>query len=612
MIRIWLFFLAVLLFACSSVGPQGVPVTQVSPSSVQHPGVSMGFELKIFNPTGATLKATYTEASPGGLVDRFEWRVSGDGNCIELTFYGRPDRLDVADLDIVQFRLVNVKYAVDGSNMSDTVFTGQVIDKPDNRAKRKQVYRVVGLKDWLRLVRQELNVPDQLITTTVSSLKALLPSFISGQAATVGSGFGSRPFALGSTPMRFAFDDLAKSAIVPSGQKPVTWGLDRFGRLFFKRPTDSVTVPFSAILFNREDLRIQSTNVVTAATLVLGQSDPGDGKGEEYRKPHAITYRIENTAHATYQRETVQSVSNVVFEIAPDTVDAYRGTDFMADQLMVGRTSVYGPYIGRTDYFNGKLWSSAIDQANVDLMDDDPATFSNIPTNFGGSGPLDRRTLLIEAKAPSGYIAIGARWNIDSPGSDAQAPDYLKNFLVLVGSPSNVDLNAIALGVSPNTNQRVPGNYVGSAVLWGKGSALNPALYTSVVQFWISTPLTDSAGFDVQVRVRTLKLICVKMDVLEQAAKSLIKLPSAVVEKVEIPGAYLYPFSVLSISGAPGGTITGDATEYSYSYSATTGLKTMVSIGSSDASEAAQVMKLMAQDLDAAVGTSARVYSDRR
>jgi len=59
--------------------------------------------LEVFTPDGATLKATYTEAAPGGITGSFKLTVEGSGNCKQFTFTGRPSALAIGPRDIIKF-----------------------------------------------------------------------------------------------------------------------------------------------------------------------------------------------------------------------------------------------------------------------------------------------------------------------------------------------------------------------------------------------------------------------------------------------------------------------------------------------------------------------------
>lgn len=566
----------------------------------------MGFEINVYGPTG-TYKATYTTASPGGILEPFKWRVLGDGNAVEFSFFGRPDAVNVTDHDIIKLTLVNEKI---GPSTVQTfiAFTGKLLERPDPRATGAVEYRVVGLKEWANWSRQNYSISNAAIQDFVNSyLVPTMPSFISSQGVTIGSGYGSRSLDIGPTSTAFALDEMAKSAIVPAGTKPVTWGIDQYGKTFFQQPTSSTNVPYADVWLDPEKIRIASDQVVTAVTLILGQSDRSDGRGEAYRKPHTISYRVESPDHATYRREIVQSVSGVVFEVNPSLLIWYRGNVFMFNYGFAGQTNNYGPF---PEYDLDATYISYIENViDSAIGDDNFQTFYNGPVATGGSSPADRQFVLIEAQSPAGYRLIGARWEIDAPGQygDSRSVSFMLVPYMTAGTKP-VNKTGVVKGKPVTQVYNESGLWSGQAVLGGSENDLTDNM---LARWILYTPFTDGSGNDLPIRIRTIKLICVKMDVLDQAAKSLLKSPSAVVEKVVIP-YYTFPNAVLNITGAPGGTITGNATEYSYTYSSDRGVETTIMLGTTSVSESARAMRLLAKDLDQAASISARLYSDRR
>jgi hypothetical protein len=95
----------------------------------------MNWKIEVYSASG-TLKATYTPASPGGIVNNIKFSVEPSGNCLDGSFEGIPNQLNINVRDIVYIY----------PNNTTSYFAGYVKSAPNKNSSRVGTYNIEGLK----------------------------------------------------------------------------------------------------------------------------------------------------------------------------------------------------------------------------------------------------------------------------------------------------------------------------------------------------------------------------------------------------------------------------------------------------------------------------------
>jgi len=214
---------------------------------------ALSWELRVWTPNKATLKATYTNTSPGGIAEGFRWSVRGDGNCEQMRFSAAPAKVNVSARDIVQL-------LVDGQ----PAFYGYVETSWPAGDGRLLEYVAVGAD---RLLQQRLmdsrTYTEQDVGAIVRDIASrLLHPAITYDPARVPDTGGI--LELGSSvlvQLNKVFDDLARSV------GGIAWGVDSTGTFFFTHPSSSASVGYEDRGLNW--LPVEGEEIVTRIALLM-------------------------------------------------------------------------------------------------------------------------------------------------------------------------------------------------------------------------------------------------------------------------------------------------------------------------------------------------------
>jgi len=220
----------------------------------------LSWQLDIYTPDGATQRASYTQASPGGIVEGFQWSVRGDGAPLQMRWQAVPSGVDIQPRDIVQL-------TVDG----EPAFWGVVTRTwPDDETDVREYVALGGLE--LLRYRSHIN-PKRYPEQDVAAIARQVISAYKHPAITYDAALIPDLGDTISMPSVYRLelgqilDTLARTV----SSKRVTWGVDAQGRAFFGVPQGSVQVGYET-----SDLHWQpeaGDEVVTRVDLVLATKD---------------------------------------------------------------------------------------------------------------------------------------------------------------------------------------------------------------------------------------------------------------------------------------------------------------------------------------------------
>lgn len=186
-----------------------------------------------------TPRATYDNASPGGIVGGFEWDIDENGGALQLRFRGSPydpyirsQRLDIRPRDIVQLQRMTYPPGFP-QGLPTTLFTGVITICANPKDRGVKEYVAEGLK---RLVSERVLDERRIAGTLdasayVHTLTQLAPRTLPTQIVYDGrpadTGYDLSEFFAPFIRLSEALDLIAKA--VPEA----SWGVDKSGRFFF-------------------------------------------------------------------------------------------------------------------------------------------------------------------------------------------------------------------------------------------------------------------------------------------------------------------------------------------------------------------------------------------
>lgn len=279
----------------------------------------MSWELRVWTPNRAELKATYTPTNPGGIADGFRWSVRGDGNSEQMRFQAKPAEVDIAARDIVQL-------LVDGQ----PAFYGYIETAwpPDDGEKRE--YVAVGAAELLRQrLMDEKTYAEQDVAAIVRDIVDRLrhPAIMYDEARVRDTG-GVIELKEGTlVPVYNVIGDLANAV------GGTTWGVGSDGTFFFNEPGHTATAGYE--IQGLDWLPVEGEEVVTKVCLVNTLSNLEERHGSyDYRPTFAfgasnlVIYQYEAPEHDLYGAEKAYVYNGRLLRLTtPDDVDALTSTN---------------------------------------------------------------------------------------------------------------------------------------------------------------------------------------------------------------------------------------------------------------------------------------------
>jgi hypothetical protein len=560
---LWLVLLV--LLGCSRLEPPSL-----WRSNVSELGVRMGWEVKVWNPTKTTLKATYTPTSTGGIVDYFRWEVGADGDCKRLVFRAVPATVGIAAQDIVQLRVQ------DGATWHNA-FYGFVENPHSAIDDTDEEYVVLGMK---KLIAYATPNPRRYTVTDLSALITAtgtsnvdpggyygdLPQGVAYNAANISTGLGGVAWSYKLTHLNDILDKLAGLANVK-----ITWGVDALGEFFFRIPAGSYSVGYAAGEYVPENSN--ASDIVTRAELIVSSENPAivTTRG----KPRNINFKTLNTSTPGY-------------------------TDFLGNPIT---------YV-KTDALHSTYFRSRFEQIGyVDAADKSgsfSATTNLTFSNFSNIFDNDLATYAHNSTAASTYIE--AVYNDATLGLEIEYSTVNNSALFIKIRQAiyrNPNILILALDAEfPPTAGHDTRNRVRIFCKYDGGDTVQKTV--SVIDFSSS----GSVAID-DFRVYDLKWLSLSPR-LDDLAESFIKLPAPHVAEF-LQNGFVQPVKTVTISSIPTlGTTAFDAANFGYELDAGNDLRTKIQLGERVVSESTRAIQNSMKTLDTSSSADARAYTDTR
>jgi len=303
----------------------------------------MSWELRVYDPGGGTLQATYTETSPGGVVGDFRWSVRGDGRCLQMQFNAVPSSVSIEPWSVVQL-LINGQPAFWG-------FISRSWPADDGRVRE---YVALGAyKKYEHMFYHNYFEPPAGDAATIADTiaGATLPrGVLYDQARFPASGYSTSLKQATGVSIAKILDDLAAAA-------GVSWGVDASGYVYFEAASGSVSVPYAS-----SDVRwlpVEADDITTSILLVgplptttqrIGSYDyqPDLVEGAPsiviyyYESNYDVTYRAERAyAYQEPMLEPSTAYSNLSAFNILNTANALDGDETSYAEIQLGGTASY-------------------------------------------------------------------------------------------------------------------------------------------------------------------------------------------------------------------------------------------------------------------------------
>ena len=406
----------------------------------------MSWQLQVWDPTGATSKATYTDTSPGGIAGEFRWSVRGDGTCLQMRFQAVPSSVNIGPRDIVQL-------TVDGQ----AVFWGFITRAwPSDDSRLREYVALGGYKLYEgRYVADfrswSLQDAAAIASDIANTFKPPAVKYDSTRFPT--SGFSTSIASAFGVPTSRILDDLAKAA-------GVRWGVDASGYVFFKSPSTSLSVAYSTS--DIQWLPIEAEDIISSVALIGGiPTETQRIGGYDYTPEfiegaatHAVYYYADSqdtTYKATrafaYQEPLLEpstAASSISSTNLTNPSNAFDGNDATYASATAGGTvalsanfpAAYGALLLLELTSN---WAPSV-QLDVtqyyDLTYSTVYTYSNLKPTQTGVYPL-----LVYVPVPTGIYATGIKVTV----TDSIAADSVRIRRLQAIAPK--DLSAYAQGL---------------------------------------------------------------------------------------------------------------------------------------------------------------------
>jgi hypothetical protein len=507
------------------------------------------------NQTEANAKAVYTNTSPGGLVGGFNWSLERSGNCKQLTFTGSPmSHNGVRRLNIGRRDIIRLQVDLEEISVFVNMFAGVIVENPPARETRESPYLALGPKELFRLrsldVRRIAVV--QPVTEFVDDISDLFPAQVSySTPSSVGVG-NLNLFEAPGVRLTQALDSL-KQAVTG-----FEWGVDRNAIFFFRAPTNSVT--FSYGTSGLRWLPIKSEEIATKVNILAVAENKGT--------PSELFVQADtNSLLEPRDAEYAPVIDTVSFEHAEHAnLGAERTYVSPIPTLKVIRPT----YVTVNNFTNGANATDA-DKSTYASNNAGPAS---ITLENGTSEKL--RGFTLRYRVLDGTYPVKA--SIEHGGFGFTFPPVARATFQLRKTTEIQTLEVVFLPSS------------------GLGSQDST---------WIKVELDSTAD---AFRVYDFKTYALDSTALAEVAESLVRLPASEPAELSRPG-FVEPAATVTVTGAPGGDVSGDAERWHYSLSPDEGLWTRVSLGQRSEDEAVRALRLQAEEFAETAASALRVYA---
>lgn len=231
----------------------------------------MQWKVIILDTNATTVRATYTNASPGGIVSSIQFDLEPNGNCLTASFDGIPSQLDIQPRDMCQIYV---------DDMVNPKWYGYFTNNPHPLSKEVFTYSLEGAKNLLynttidefymraTPATADPTQADLLVThfDLIEQVAGFLPAFVlpdfeNNASTTIGN---VSPIVVTDYSLGQLLDDICGSSF----EEAMTWGV-RGNKEAFIGPAGDTSIDVTA-LRNLTEYGEESVDAtVTAVTFVF-------------------------------------------------------------------------------------------------------------------------------------------------------------------------------------------------------------------------------------------------------------------------------------------------------------------------------------------------------
>lgn len=559
----------------------------------------MSWTVDLIAPDGVTPKATRTDADPGGIVGGFSWRATRLLDCLSATMRVHAPTLGIRNRDLVRL-------TVNGT----PVFYGPVVECPHPRDPSFGDVNLAGASELLgrTIIGSEVyeNVDVALIVRDLVQ-KYRHPGVTYDESLIPLTGKELTKFSMPFRTLGQALDSLSKT-LATTG---VPFGVRPDGRLFFGVPLPAgISVPYAGVK-GLALIRVDGTDVITEATLIALSRASGltpnktsiypphylDGvitPPEMYAKTGYFTYGLPykpgtyslKTVAAGFETHHLQAAS-----IVPDGADvfAYLSTD---TQLFTA---------GFTDAANA--------------LDGTDATFA---ASDGSASPALQFSQAIGADADP-VVGFRLRYSLDTSGFTAAQYTPGVTLQYVYPEPGGNQYGTATFDwILEDTGGAVreassvrplPQEFL-TILRPDPWTTATPNPYKATVNCSMNTAQGAPALPAGRLKVYALEFITLSRVKVDAYAQATLRPPAQQPSEVVVAGL-VGALSTVTVTGAPGGDVTGDVAEIAGELTSTGDLRATLKLEQPGASTAARVIRIAARDQAQGAQTDLRGYLER-
>lgn len=559
----------------------------------------MTWQIDLIAPDGVTPKATRTDTDPGGVVGGFSWRATRLLDCLSATVRVHAPTLGIRNRDLVRL-------TVNGT----AVFYGPVVECPHPRDPSFGEASLAGASELLgrTVIGSEVyeNIDVALIVRDlvqryrhpgVTYDETLIP--LTGRVLT--------KFSMPYRTLQQALDSLSKT-LATNG---VPFGVRPDGKVFFGVPLPAgISVPYAGVK-GLALIRVDGTDVVTEATLIALSRASGltpnktstypphylDGiitPPEVYSKSGYFTYGLPYKP-GTYSLKT--------------TAAGFEAYHLQAASIVPDGADVFS-YLST----NTQLFTSGYTDA-ASALDGNDATFAS---SDGSANPALQFAQVIGADADP-VVGFRLRYSLDTSGytTDSYSAGVTLQYAYPEPGGSQYGtatfdwiLEATGGAVREASSVRpLPQEFL-AAVQTAPWTTTTPNPYKAVVNFSLNTAQGATALPAGRLKVYALEFITLSRAKVNAYAQATLRPPAQAPSEVVVTGL-VGALSTVTVTGAPGGDVTGDVAEIAGELSSTGDLRTTLKLEQPGASTAARVIRIAARDQAQGAQTDLRGYLER-
>lgn len=487
----------------------------------------MSSVLFIFTPNGATLLHTVNNTAAGGIDGGYRWQLAPNGDCIQLEFSGRNDRLRIPPRGVVALIVDSVP-----------AFYGVIPDPPPATDPESRTIQALGGREALRVTLMDGAVyTDQGVYAIVRDiLDRLIPPVLNYGSILIGDGSGTdagptlSTFYAPTTNLHDVLDGLAKSA-------GVTWGVNTSGQVFFAQPPP----PALAIDYAGHGWRflpVQGREAVTQAVLrIVTASALPDGAAAQWSSgvPGTVATVAEAAEHSLYRAARAFPAPEGMALLTPSVpTGAGIGSDYPPDAV----------------------------------RDDDPATGVDIP--------LGDMTKFLEVLSASGRV-VGVEFDYLLPPADDR-PEGAYAWALDLNAAGGQAGGALIATNAPRTVRVILPPAAFALDTWN-------ARFVIGGQIAIVPAPTGPA-----LTVSRVRFLLVDEVTAAQVAASYLQPPYATPGEITLK-TIVPPTPDVTVTGAPGGDVSGPTTLWEYQHDLESAHTTKIRIGATGADPTVRALK---------------------